>query len=71
MPSSLFSDKIDYLDSKAEADFQISIDTERLGGLYATDSMGKQVGPDIDSAKEVIEAVKSGREEAGIFIMKE
>lgn len=69
MPS-IFLDRIDYLDSKSEADFQIHIDTEKLGILHAT-SMGKRVGPDIDSAKEVMEAVKSGREEAGIFIRKE
>ena len=58
---SMFVDKIDYLDSKSEADFNITIDMDRM----------LQVDRDIGARRQIVEAVTSGREEAGIFVMKE
>lgn len=54
---SIFPSKIDYLDSKSEAEFTIDLD------LYS--------GIGHPSADRIRKAVQSGREEAGIFLMKE
>ncbi|MDO8095082.1 MAG: hypothetical protein Q6360_16505, partial [Candidatus Brocadiales bacterium] len=51
---SAFLDKIEYLDSKAEADFQIALD------LYS--GMGSK------SAKKVKEAIEAGRHEVGLYV---
>lgn len=53
---SMFIDKIDYLDSKSEADFQISLD------LYT--------GMDEREARKVKEAVQNDRQEACIYIQR-
>jgi hypothetical protein len=58
---SMFVDKIDYLDSKSEAEFNITIDMHKMGLADWR----------IRTVEKVIEAVKSGREEACIFIRKE
>ena len=55
---SIFSCKIDYLDSKAESDFTIDLDFNYSG-------MGTV------SAQTIRQAIRESREEAGIFTMKE
>jgi len=50
---SIFIDKTEYLDGKAEADFSIDID------LYG--------GADADSAKKIRESIKNGMQKAVIF----
>jgi len=55
MPS-LFSDQIDFLDSKSEVEFNIGLD------LYS--------GIDSGSAKKIRAAVLAGREQAGIYVLR-
>lgn len=54
---SILVDKIDYLDVKSEADFQIYLD------LYSD--------IDMDAAVQIKEAIKNGREETCIYILNE
>jgi hypothetical protein len=51
---SVFTDRVDYLDTKAEADFNIAIDLSN--------------GIDTDSARKVRDAILADRQEAGLYV---